>query len=62
MKKLKVGDVVNAVFLSEPNECEVIEVINKHVYKLMMNLEEAFREANAMAYSKFSTAGKCQSH
>jgi|TARA_R110000851_G_scaffold317944_1_gene481620 hypothetical protein len=36
MKKLKVGDVVNAVFLSEPNECEVIEVINKHVYKLMM--------------------------
>tara|TARA_R110002020_G_scaffold76093_5_gene193159 strand:- start:426 stop:734 length:309 start_codon:yes stop_codon:yes gene_type:complete len=36
MKKLKVGDIVVAVFLGTPGECEVIEVIDKHLYKLRM--------------------------
>jgi len=36
MKKLKIGDIVVAVFLGTPGECEVIEVIDKHLYKLRM--------------------------
>ncbi len=36
MKKLKVGDIVVAVFLGTPGECEVIEVTDKQLYKLRM--------------------------
>ena len=38
MKHLKVGDVVIAVFLGTPEECEVIEVTDKKqkLYKLRM--------------------------
>lgn len=36
MKRLKVGDIVLAVFLGTPNKCEVIEVIDKQLYKLQM--------------------------
>ncbi|MGI9599538.1 MAG: hypothetical protein ACR2L7_00125 [Candidatus Actinomarina sp.] len=36
MKKLKLGDIVEAVFLGTPGKCEVIEVIDKHLYKLRM--------------------------
>lgn len=35
-KKLKVGDIVVAVFLGNPGECEVIEVTDKQLYKLRM--------------------------
>jgi len=37
MKKLKLGDIVEAVFIGERSECEVIEIIDKHTYKLRMN-------------------------
>ena len=36
MKKLKIGDIVEAVFLGESSECEVIEITDKHLYKLRM--------------------------
>ena len=36
MKKLKVGNIVRAVFLGTPGPCEVIEVTDKHLYKLRM--------------------------
>jgi len=36
MKKLKIGDIVEAVFLGESSECEVIEITDKHLYKLQM--------------------------
>ncbi len=36
MKKLKVGDIVIAVFLGNPGKCNVIEVTDKHLYKLQM--------------------------
>ena len=36
MKKLKVGDIVGAVFLGTPEECEVIEITDKQLYKLRM--------------------------
>jgi len=38
MKHLKVGDIVVAVFLGTPGECEVIEVTDKKqkLYKLRM--------------------------
>jgi hypothetical protein len=38
MKHLKVGDIVVAVFLGSPDECEVIEIIDKKnkLYKLRM--------------------------
>ena len=34
MKKLKLGDMVVAVFLGTSYECKVIEIIDKHKYKL----------------------------
>ena len=34
MKKLKIGDIVEAVFLGSSYECQVIEIIEKHKYKL----------------------------
>ena len=34
MKKLKVGNIVRAVFLGTPEPYEVIEVTDKHLYKL----------------------------
>lgn len=34
MKKLKLGDIVEAVFLGSSYECQVIEIIEKHKYKL----------------------------
>ena len=34
MKKLKLGDKVTAVFLGTSYACEVIEVSDKHRYKL----------------------------
>jgi len=38
MKHLKVGDIVIAVFLGSPSECEVIEITDKKkkLYKLQM--------------------------
>jgi len=38
MKHLKVGDIVIAVFLGTPSECEVIEITDKKkkLYKLKM--------------------------
>jgi hypothetical protein len=36
MKKLKLGDIVEAVFLGEVSECEVIEIADKQLYKLRM--------------------------
>jgi len=38
MKKLKLGDIVGAVFLGTPEECEVIEITDnkKKLYKLRM--------------------------
>jgi len=38
MKKLKLGDIVGAVFVGTPEECEVIEIIDKKkkLYKLQM--------------------------
>jgi hypothetical protein len=36
MKKLKLGDIVEAVFLGTPEECEVIEITDKQLYKLRM--------------------------
>ena len=36
-KKLKVGDLVRAYFLSTPDRCEVIEVTDKYLYKLRMS-------------------------
>ena len=36
MKKLKIGDIVIAVFLGTSSECEVIEILDKHLYKLRM--------------------------
>ena len=36
MKHLKVGDIVGAVFLGTPEECEVIEITDKQLYKLRM--------------------------
>ena len=36
MKKLKLGDIVEAVFLGEVSECEVIEITDKQLYKLRM--------------------------
>ena len=36
MKKLKIGDLVIAVFLGTPSECEVIELIGNQLYKLKM--------------------------
>jgi len=38
MKHLKVGDIVIAVFLGTPSECEVIEITDKKkkLYKLRM--------------------------
>jgi hypothetical protein len=36
MKKLKIGNIVRAVFLGTPEPCEVIEVMDKHLYKLRM--------------------------
>lgn len=36
MKKLKVGNIVSAVFLGTTYTCEVIEVTEKNVYKLRM--------------------------
>ncbi len=35
-KKLKIGDLVEAVFLGEASECEVIEITNNQLYKLRM--------------------------
>jgi len=39
MKHLKLGDIVEAVFLGEVSECEVIEITDKKkkLYKLRMN-------------------------
>jgi hypothetical protein len=34
MKKLKVGNIVCAVFLGEVHRCEVIEITEKDMYKL----------------------------
>ena len=34
MKKLKVGNIVSAVFLGEVHKCEIIEVTEKDMYKL----------------------------
>ena len=34
MKKLKIGDIVEAVFLGSSYECQVIEIVDKHKYKL----------------------------
>jgi hypothetical protein len=34
MKKLKVGNIVSAVFLGEVYKCEVIEITAKDMYKL----------------------------
>tara|TARA_Y100000034_G_scaffold76465_1_gene91882 strand:+ start:357 stop:659 length:303 start_codon:yes stop_codon:yes gene_type:complete len=38
MKKLKLGDIVEAVFLGTPEECEVIEITDSKnkLYKLRM--------------------------
>ena len=36
MKKLKLGDIVEAVFLGTPGHCEVIEITDKQLYKLKM--------------------------
>ena len=38
MKRLKLGDIVEAVFLGTPEVCEVIEIIDKQkkLYKLRM--------------------------
>ena len=36
MKHLKLGDIVSAVFLGTADECEVIEIIDKQLYKLRM--------------------------
>jgi hypothetical protein len=36
MKKLEVGNIVNAVFLGVTHRCEVVEVTEKHKYKLRM--------------------------
>jgi hypothetical protein len=37
MKKLKIGDQVDAIFLGSTEKCEVIEVTAKQLYKLQMN-------------------------
>jgi hypothetical protein len=39
MKKLKVGDIVIAVFLGSPDKCEVVEITDKQkkLYKLRMS-------------------------
>jgi len=34
MKKLKVGNIVSAVFVGEVHKCEVIEITEKDIYKL----------------------------
>ena len=36
-KRLKVGDLVTAVFLGTAYDCEVIEITDKHLYKLQTN-------------------------
>ena len=36
MKKLKIGNIVSAVFLGATYTCEVIEITEKDVYKLRM--------------------------
>ena len=34
LRQLKIGDRVNAFFLGSPLECEVIEIVEKDLYKL----------------------------
>ena len=36
MKKLKVGDQVDAIFLGCTKNCEVVEITDKQLYKLQM--------------------------
>ena len=37
VKKLKLGNIVSAVFLGEKYKCEVIKVIDKDTYRLKTN-------------------------
>ena len=39
MKKLKLGDIVEAVFLGTPEECEVIEITDKQIDMFMKKNE-----------------------
>ena len=36
MKKLKIGDQVDAIFLGSTEKCNVIEITDKQLYKLQM--------------------------
>ena len=56
LRQLKIGDRVNAFFLGSPIECEVIEVVQKDLYKLRSIRNEGAKSGTIFPNVKWKKA------